>query len=373
MRRTEVVIIGAGILGLSLAYHLTKRGIPCILLEREIAPALHASGRGAGMIRHLYSHPQLTEWTRRSIEAWPTTLRDRCFRKTGSIIIDRATPGHSQDLFFDTEISLTRPGGVCLLPAIYTENDGVIDPHSFMKGLFEVIDKRQFEAHFEEAVLRIAPGNGEVIVRTAKNIYSSTWVVNAAGAWVNNVLGKSAEISEMKVQPFARHLFVVSGWPSGFMPGSPCDYYGDGFYWDETNGWYMREWGESTRLVSICDRVPADPNFFTGRPEVRLDVHRALSDNLPTDVYKRLQFEDFWYCFRTYTTDQLPIWGPDNDIPGLFWLAAFGGYGMSTGFAAAEDAARKIVGESVPVSPAFYPERSKKKNSPLRAANELVS
>ncbi|MCB0346448.1 MAG: FAD-binding oxidoreductase, partial [Bdellovibrionales bacterium] len=68
-QQPEVVIIGAGILGISLAYHLARRGRTVVVLERESTYGAHASGKTAGMFRQLYRNPQLTEWAKRSRES----------------------------------------------------------------------------------------------------------------------------------------------------------------------------------------------------------------------------------------------------------------------------------------------------------------
>ena len=70
--------------------------------------------------------------------------------------------------------------------------------------------------------------------------------------------------------------------------------------------------------------------------------------------------DESWHCFRTYTDDQLPIWGFDPEAKGLFWLAAFGGFGMSTSFGATLDAAKAISGENIAISGDFSPSRVRK-------------
>ncbi len=354
MATTDVIVVGAGILGLSTAIHLADRGLSVVVLEREAQPAQHATGKTAGMIRHLYRHPQLTEWTRRSLALWPAPLR-AAFKETGSRIIDRNAPDHHRELFIERELELERARDRVAVEAVETSNDGLIDPRLFAAALVDLVRQRsRCELKCGAAVQKIAPLSKGFAVQTSGELFEAQWVVNAAGAWVNRIITAETKTSSIQAQPFARHLFVVRGWSEQFMPGGQT-----GFFWDEQHGWYLRHWHDNTRLVSICDRVPANPDAFLARPETRIAVEAALRENLPQAVAEPLSFEDSWHCFRTYTEDQLPVWGEDPERPGLFWLAAFGGFGISAGYAAAFDAAEYIAGGDVRVSWDVLPERVK--------------
>lgn len=355
MATTDVTVVGAGILGLSVATHLADQGLTVRLLERETAPARHATGKTAGMVRHLYRHPQLTDWTKRSLELWPAELLG-CFERTGSVIVDRIAPEHHRDLFEESTLSLIRARDTVQTESVFTAHDGLIDPQRFAAALVDGVNKRadRIELNCGHAVQKIAPLSTGFAVQTAQGIFESQWLVNAAGAWINRVISAETGTSTIQAQPFARHLYVVHGWDEQFMPGGDV-----GFFWDEQHGWYLRRWPGNTRLVSICDRVPANPDAFLARPETRDQVEVALRENLPAAVADPLVFGDSWHCFRTYTEDQLPVWGEDPERPGLFWLAAFGGFGISAGYAAAYDAALYIAGHDVRVSWDVLPARAK--------------
>lgn len=73
-------------------------------------------------------------------------------------------------------------------------------------------------------------------------------------------------------------------------------------------------------------------------------VHTKIEEYLP-EILSLYEIIDYWHCFRTFTKDELPICGWDPYHSNLFWLAAFGGFGMSTSFAAAYDSADIISGQ----------------------------
>lgn len=356
---TDVVVVGAGILGISAAYHLAQHGLAVTVLERESGPAHHASGKGAGMIRQLYHHPQLTDWARRSIDTWPEAIRTRIFQQTGSLIVGRKPPNHHHELFQAYSLASMQDSSLPNTPCVVTETDGLVDPADLTNGIFSLIPKHRVRFHFRTAVTSLEPMHDRWNVRTANGLdFSSHWVINAAGAWLNDLfIGELAAQLTCDAHPFARHLFVVSGFNADAVPGS--DY---GFYWEENQEWYLRRWetrsGTGARLVSICDKTAALPDSFSPSSTVAEELAAKMTVAFP-HFAANLKLERSWHCFRTYTPDRLPIWGPDERFPGLFWLAAFGGYGISTGFAAAADAARFIAGSDISFPHEFLPARTK--------------
>ncbi len=354
VKRADVLIIGAGVLGVSLAYHLGRMGHKVLVLEREFSYAHHSSGKNAGMMRQLYRHPQLTEWTKRSIRTWPEEAKRLAFRQEGSLIVGRTVPEHHQELFEQREVEIFFEGKKQWVPAVYCATDGLLDPNDHIATLYRLTNKENVTYHFSTEVFsvswdgdfwRIEAGTqGEI------HFFEASWCVDAAGAWLNDFLSEKAP-KPVEAQPYARHLFVIEGWESGYMPEK-----GIGFYWEELRHWYMRLWEERRRLLSICDQTPAEPDAFVPDPDLDERVAEQLFDALPEEAEK-LTLGRSWFCFRTYTEDRLPVWGEDPRYPHFFWLAAFGGFGMSTSFAAAEDAARYISGLDVEVAEEFLPKR----------------
>jgi D-arginine dehydrogenase len=339
----DVIIIGGGVLGVSAAYHLSKQNKRVLVLEREQLLGTHASGKNAGMFRQLYRHPQLTEWAYRSRLNWPEEIKEKTFKETGSYVVGRTIPNHHQFLFQQKNLSILKQVENSELTvtedvsAVFTESDGLLDSCSYLQMLFKATDKNlaTFKLNTEVTNLEKTAELWEVETKTGEK-FSAPWVINCAGAWINKFLYNEFSSIKLNTNAFARHLFVVEGWDKNYMPENKC-----GFYWDEINSWYLRNWSESERLVSICDRAKADPDNFSHQQHLNEKVSKKLLSALPQQAEK-LNLGRSWHCFRTYTEDQLPVWGEDPTYSGLFWLAAFGGFGMSTSFAASEDAALYI-------------------------------
>jgi D-arginine dehydrogenase len=206
---------------------------------------------------------------------------------------------------------------------------------------------------FRENVIDVSKADLNWEIRTESNItIRANWVVNAAGAWVNSFLNPKDNL-QVDAKAYARHLLLIEGWPLDFMPSK-----NPGFHWDERSNWYMRQWDKHSRLVSVCDQVPCIPEDFTANNSILEKTSETLLRELP-QVAEHLSVASHWHCFRTYSEDKLPIWGEDENFPGLFWLAGFGGFGMSTSYAATEDAAMFIAGEKITITKDFLPKRVK--------------
>lgn len=337
----DVVVVGGGAVGLSAALHLARRSFRVALIEREALPGSHASGKNAGMIRQLYRHPQLTDWAARSIIAWPPSLRTH-FVETGSLVVGRESPGHHDELFDERPVQTARG----LEPAVYTRSDGLLDSPSYVNALAGECRSLGVKLLFGASPLSVELDRHGCIIRTDREIARAELCINAAGAWADDLLPNLS----LGLQAYARHLFLIGGFPKGYMPARDC-----GFYWDEPGSWYMRKWSDELRLVSLCDKAPATPESYSGTPPQDA-LATALLHELP-NVARSLDVRTSWHCFRTYADDQLPVIGFDPRVPSLFWLAGFGGFGMSTSFAAGEDAARLISREIGSVSVDLSPER----------------
>jgi glycine/D-amino acid oxidase-like deaminating enzyme len=338
--KADIIIIGGGVLGISLAYHLTKINLNCIILEKENLICQHSSAKNAGMIRQLYREEILTNWAERSINNWPKQIKNAFFKQTGSIIIDRNLPGHHEHLFSKGEI--LDSGSV--ISYIHTATDGLLDPESYVNALKAealLSNKLKIITNFKvSSFSEISSGYFEVSSISNEKVYGSK-IVNASGAWLNSVFNSKKEF-EVPAKPFARHLFVSSGWESELEKRSTLPEHG--FYWDERSGWYRRNWSKEENLVSACDTNPAEPDNYIPQHDPETRIATKILESLPSSG-ENIRIGRGWHCFRTYTEDSLPIMGFDKLIKNFYWLAAFGGFGMSTSFAATEDAANEIIGK----------------------------
>ncbi|MGH9216197.1 MAG: FAD-dependent oxidoreductase, partial [Acidimicrobiales bacterium] len=100
-------------------------------------------------------------------------------------------------------------------------------------------------------------------------------------------------------------------------------------------------------LLSPADETPSEP--CDARPE-EADIARAIERvNGATNLGIR-SVVTAWAGLRTFAVDRAPVMGFDPDVPGLFWLAGQGGYGIQTAPALARLAAGVLRGDRSPAS-----------------------
>jgi D-arginine dehydrogenase len=157
-------------------------------------------------------------------------------------------------------------------------------------------------------------------------------VVNAAGAWVERVaalLGAAPRGLVPKrrtvavVEPTTRP--VEAGWPMAA---------------DVADTFYFRPRG-TTLLGCVLEDEPSAPEDARPRPEVVATVVERL--NAVTDL-ELTGATSAWTGLRTVTPDGLPVVGRDPDVPGLYWLAGQGGFGIQTSAALGEVVAADLLG-----------------------------
>ena len=89
------------------------------------------------------------------------------------------------------------------------------------------------------------------------------------------------------------------------------------------------------------------------RPD-ELDIATVIDRFEQATTVKVKRLETSWAGLRTFAPDRLPVFGWDGEIPGLFWCAGQGGFGIQTAPAAADLCAALLLGQAPAVDPAPY-------------------
>ncbi len=347
-----IIIVGGGFAGVATAWHLVRSGpVPVVILERDRACGQQSSGRNAGMIRTLIPRADVQGMAIESaahIASPPADLPVRgVFRRTGGIILGSGAdvPGlreaaHRSRAAGREVIELERlPEGVAgwvqendFEAAFLTPDDGVADIHELLQGYLKGALAGGAEFRGGVAVTDLLVEDGRVRgVLTEGGPIEGRAVVNAAGAWAGEVGARGAGGS-FDLSPRRRHLHCTGPVP-GIHPDLP-------FVWNDTEGYYFRP-ESGGFLLSGCDETtlpagdpPVDPAAEDQLAKKLLSHAPALAD---------LTVRTRWAGLRTFSKDGLPILRWDPVLPGLFWLAALGGHGVTLSFAAGERAAAAIL------------------------------
>jgi D-arginine dehydrogenase len=174
--------------------------------------------------------------------------------------------------------------------------------------------------------------NGQWIVETKTGQFSAAVVVNASGAWADDV-ARMAGAREIGIVPKRRTCIIFDA-PEGVNPKS----------WpaiiDMHENYYFKE--DAGKIVaSLGDETPDRPHDVQPDDyDVAVMVDRL--ENATTMSIDRLVQQ--WAGLRSFVDDRLPVVGYAPDTEGFFWCAGQGGYGIATSYALGKAAANLAVG-----------------------------
>jgi sarcosine oxidase, subunit beta len=337
-RTASVVIIGGGVVGCSIAYHLVKRGQrDVVVLERE-AVGSGTTSKAAGGIRAQF--PTETE-VRFSLEAIGVFERfeeefgvDIGYRKIGYLFL----VSDADDLrAFRERMALQRRLGVdvreiapaeakAIVPALRVDDllAAVWGPNDAMAGPAEVTNgfarrARELGATIAEGVdvTAIAVERGRVAgVATTDGAIATPLVINAAGP-AGAAVGRLAGVT-LAVQPRRRHIFYTEPFPE--IPG-PVP-----LTTDRASGFYFRKEMEQL-LLSPGDVEDIGEDFSVPVDRARIDetVEKALH-RLP--IVEKARIAGGWAGLRPLTPDDHAIIGWAPGVEGFFVAVGFGGHGF---------------------------------------------
>ncbi|HSF05138.1 MAG TPA: FAD-binding oxidoreductase [Methylomirabilota bacterium] len=367
MRATaDVVIVGGGVTGTSIAFHLAQAGVrEVIVLERRFLGA-GGTGRSVGIIRQLYPTAEATGLVLRSLDVYrhfdEAVGGDSGYVGCGALI----GVGSSMRSQLEATLALQRPLGVraeLLTPADAVRIEPRIDPSSLAGVVYEpdsgYADPSAVTLAYAAAARRlgVAVEQGVEVAKiltqadrvtgvatTSGAVVTAPVVVNATGLWSPRLA--SLVGIELPIVIGRHPVFIVERDP-GFGPPHPV-------FLDLAGGTYVRpETGGLTLTGSLTDdetRHPMDPDLLgseAGFAEAAQALERT-SRAVPRLAEARYR-QGYAGAFDI-TPDWMPIL--DQSPLGGFWIAAgMSGHGFKLAPAIGEMMAALITGLSSPVSP----------------------
>lgn len=349
IRRVEVAVIGAGMAGASLAAELSGRA-SVLLIEAESHPGRHSTGRSAAFWSESYGGPLVQPLTTASgpfLADPPEEFSATPFlRRRGAIhLADRAGTAGLDALERDMgdAVRLRRLDRAALEAAIPGLCEG------WRTGLAEPSCADIDVAGLHAAYLRQARRSGAGIVtdagleqarrdgdgwhlKTTGGEFRSDILVDAAGAWADDVAVR-AGVRPLGIRPYRRTIAQVR-----IDPPAPA---GLPLVIDAAGRFYFKPEAGGRLWLSPHDETPCAPCDCAPEQE---DVALAI-DQLGRVVRWRVErVEHSWAGLRSFATDRGPVYGFDPAVPGFFWFAGQGGFGIQTAPAAAKLAAALILG-----------------------------
>lgn len=353
-QNADVVVIGAGIAGASVAAALASN-MRVTLLEMEQQPGYHTTGRSAAVYAPSYGPVAVRTLTRASrafYDAPPTGFALQPLLTPRQILmIAREDQGDALEALIaeaSAETSVER-----------LDSRGLLDHQPLLRDDYAVagmLDKggqdidvaglhqgylRQFKARGGTLLTKTEVGGlsrqGDVwTIRTEQGTLSAPIIVNAAGAWADQI-GRLAGAERIGLVPKRRTAMVVAE-PAGFTRrDAPITI-------DVEEQFYLKP-DAGRLLISPADETPTDPcDVQPDEMDVAICADRIMTA-FAIDI-KRI--ENKWAGLRSFVADKEPVIGYSNSAPGFFWMAGQGGYGIQSAPAAAELAAALVQGLPVP-------------------------
>lgn len=335
--RVDFLVLGAGMAGAAAAYFLAEQGSTAIL-EREDAPGYHATGRSAALYTETYGNAAiraLTVASGRFFRAPPPGFAETPLLKPRGVMMVAppvARAAFEQALaegraFAPNLRVLTPEEALLICPVLrrqwlghaFLEPDAMdMDVHAIHQGFLG-----GFRARGGRLVLRAAPravtrDGARWRVATATEAFEARFLVNAAGAWADEVAAL-AGVRPIGLVPKRRTAFIVAP-----PPGLPVEAWplvadiAESFYFKPESG---------KLLASPADETPVPPQDV--QPE-ELDIALAAARIGEATTLAFHRIERKWAGLRSFAPDKTLVIGPDAAAPGFLWMAGQGGYGIQT-------------------------------------------
>jgi len=356
MPQADFIIIGGGIAGASTGYWLSGHG-RVVVLERESHPAYHSTGRSAALYTAAYGTAQvraLTLASRAFFDAPPAGFCEHpLLTPRGEMTVDfNGDPQELNNQYLSAKASvpemqlLSADQACARLPilrrekvhgALFDPSASDIDTDALHQGYLRGIRRNQGELHTDCEVLSLTrDAQGLWHVATAHQTYSAPIVINAAGAWADQI-GAMAGARRLGLQPKRRAAFIFAA-PEGL----------DIHHWpmlvslDES--FYMKP-DAGMFLGSPANADPVEPHDV--QPE-ELDIAMGIYQIEEATTLSIRRPTRTWAGLRSFVSDGDLLSGFDPQVPGLFWVAGQGGYGIQTSPAMGQASAALVRGQPLP-------------------------
>lgn len=337
---TDVIIIGGGIAGAGCAFTLAEdRRV--VLLERETQYGYHSTGRSAASFTENYGTPTIRKLaiaSRDFLETPPSGFSEApLVSKRGMLTIARSDQKNRLDEEFENgsrlvgnlrRVSREEALSLCsvlrpdYVDSAFLEPDSrELDVDALHNGFLRGARARGAQLHSNCEVMGLQFSLGRWTVHTKTGMFTAPVVVNAAGAWADEVAGL-AGIAPLGLQPKKRTAFNISAPEGADMSGWPLiNDVDEEFY-------FKRDAGQI--FVSPADATPSQPgDVWADDMDVAIGAER-LEAATTIEVQRILHS---WAGLRTFAPDGDPVLGFDPANEGFFWLAGQGGYGIKTAVA----------------------------------------
>jgi len=337
----DVVIIGGGIVGSSIAYHLINAGCKDVLvIERESAQGKGSTGKSMGGVRAQFSTPVNIQMSLYSIPFY-ATFDERLghpagYRAQGYLFV-ATKPAHLDYLHANQRLQkspglkevrmVTKEEIIETVPQLRSDDilggsfcptDGFVDPYSAMIGFIKrAVDNGTTVWKSAEVTGLLKESGRAAGVTTARGEVHAPVVVNAAGPWAAEIAAIAGV--ELPVKPLRRML----------IPTEPFDQVSHEIPMviDMTNGFHFRP--ESRGFLLAWNDPEETPGYkFEFDPEFIEKVLIRAADRVPCFENLAVNPKRAWAGLYEMSPDHHGIIGDVEELPGFYAANGFSGHGV---------------------------------------------
>jgi sarcosine oxidase subunit beta len=367
MSSYDVAVIGAGVHGASVAFHLANSGVRTVVIERT-SPAGGPTGRSSAIVRAYYTNAFLAAVARDSIAMFRDferhTGRDAGFRETGLLVLhppeDEATvrevvprlndQGIPTDLLQPQQVVAEWPAfdldGIAI--AAFERDAGYADPVLTTQGLLERARELGAEIRLGHGVTAIEPEGSAWTVSTTDASVAAQRVLIAAGPWSAPLAAMVGAELPLTVE---RHIVATFAWSDDTRVPA---------HGDLPNGYYFRPEGDELFLMGPLHAEPnVDPDAFDER--VGTDEAERLGAGVirRAPALRHATARGGWASLYDVSPDWQPVVG--EIAPGVFVDAGTSGHGFKLAPALGAHITDLLTGVEVdPGIEQFHPRRFEK-------------
>lgn len=340
MQTAEVVIIGGGIVGSSIAYHLTAAGCKDVLVvERESAQGKGSTGKSMGGVRAQFSTPVNIQMSLYSIPFYASfeeRLGNPCDYRPQGYLFCATSEKHLAYLRTNQEkqialglknvrmVSGDEIRGLYpqlraddILGGSFCSTDGFVDPYSAMVGFMTWAADHGAKLWKNTVVSGIKTTGNGFEIETTRGAVSAKKVVDAAGPWAASI-AKMVGI-DLPVEPLRRML----------VPTEPFDQFPHSapMIIDMSNGFHFRP--EALGFLLAWNDPEETPGYKTDfEPSFIEKILTRAADRVPVFENLAVNPKRAWAGLYEMTPDHHPILGEVPEVPGFFLANGFSGHGV---------------------------------------------
>lgn len=362
MINLDILIVGGGIGGASLGAEVAAAGRRTMIIEAEEHCGYHSTGRSAAFFLESYGGPtvaQLSTASARFLHDPPQDFAERTFlHRRGALHLSQADwpelPAAVSARRVDRhQLERMVPGiSPIWTKALLEPSCADIDVAALHAAFLREFRRRGGTIQTNARLLGAEreAGGWRVTLSDGSEL-TATILVNAAGAWADSV-AEICGVARLGIAPKRRTMVQLRVGQTGLKDLPLVN--------DSEGSFYFKGEGDQSIWLSPHDEIDTEP--CDAAPE-EIDIATAIDRFESVVNWPIERVERSWAGLRSFAPDRVPVYGFDPDVPGFFWCAGQGGFGIQTSPAAGKLSASVLLDEEPDASIAHIDARD---FSPMR-------